>query len=129
MTEVTELKPIIDWRRNGRRPLENGSYSEPTLPDRGSLLGRANRASLRRNTPGILPIPAEIVPSQQISPIGRLLADVDRFVYGLLDAPANNGPATEVGMPSDDWFWCGDPAMTPRVCLKKRMSILNHFDG
>jgi hypothetical protein len=127
MTEVAEFQPITDWRPNGLRALENGSYPEPRMPD-DTLRGRA-WASLRRSTPAILPIPAEIVPLQQISPIGGLLADVDRFVYGLLDVPVSNGPAIEIGMPLDDWFWCGDPAMMPRVCLKKRTSILSHFGG
>lgn len=128
MTEVTEFQPITYWRQNGLRPLEGGSYSEPRLPE-DSLLARAKWASLRRNTPGIRSNRAEIVQSQQISPISGLLADVDRFVYGLLEMPANNRPAIDVEIPLDDWFWCGDPAMTPRVCLKKRMSILSHFDG
>jgi hypothetical protein len=129
MTEVAEFQPITHRRRIGRWPVEGGSYSEPRLPEVDSLLGRARCASSRLNTPNILPIQDEIAQSQPISPVAGLLAEVDRFVYGLLDAPANSGPAIEVEMPLDDWFWCGDPAMTPRICLKKRISILTRFDG
>jgi len=129
MTELTEFQPITHWRRNRLRPVEGGSYSEPRLPTGDSLPGGAKWASVRRNTPDTLPNPAEIAQSQQISPATRSWGDVDRFLYGLLDAPANNRPAINVETPLDDWFWCGDPAMKPRVCLKKRMSILSHFDG
>jgi hypothetical protein len=131
MTEVTEFKTRTHWHPNRLRTVEDGLYSEPSVPDVKSLLGQETWASLRRNSPGVLPISDSIIGSRQISRNDGLSAGMDRwdFVYGLLQTPASNDHVIEVEMPLDQWFWCGDPAVTLRICLKKRMSILNHFDG
>jgi len=78
----------------------------------------------------MLAIPDEIIETQQISS-DELLAGVDKwgFVYGVLETPTSQGRAISVKTPSDHWSWCADPKWTPRICLKKRMSILSHFDG
>ncbi len=131
MTEVTEFETRTHWQPNRLRTVEDGLYSEPSVPDVKSLLGQETWASLRRNSLGVLPISDSIIGSQQISHNDGLSAGMDRwdFVYGLLQTPASNDHVTEVEMPLDQWFWCGDPAVTLRICLKKRMSILSHFDG
>jgi hypothetical protein len=131
MTEVTEFEARTHWHPNRRRTIEDGLYLEPSVPDVKSLLGQETWASLRRNSPEVLPISDSIVGSRQISQNDGLSAGMDRwnFVYGLLEMPASNRPVIEVEMPLDHWFWCGDPAVTLRICLKKRMSILSYFDG
>jgi hypothetical protein len=131
MTEVTEFETRTHWQPNRLRTVEDGLYSEPSVPEVKSLLGQETWASLRRNSPGVLPISDSIIGSRQISHNDGLSAGMDRwdFVYGLLQTPASNDHVTEVEMPLDQWFWCGDPAVTLRICLKKRMSILSHFDG
>src|SRR5688572_15785813 len=51
------------------------------------------------------------------------------FFYGLPEKPTSKGQVINVETPSDDWSWCGDPAFTPRIRLKKRISILSHLAG
>jgi hypothetical protein len=78
--------------------------------------------------------PEKIATSHQTQAIfsdNRSLAAMDRWdlVYGLLETPSGNGDVVNVETPLDHWTWCGDPALSPRICLKKRMSILSHFGG
>jgi hypothetical protein len=131
MIQFTEFEARTDWRRNWLRSEKNGSYSEQTVVDVKSFVAHETWASLCTDGPAILPISDEIVETQQISSDDGLLAGVDRwgFVYGLLDRPTSTGHVINVETPSDHWSWCGDPKWTPRICLKKRMSILSHFDG
>ena len=49
-------------------------------------------------------------------------------LFGLVDPPEISNPgAIDAPMPSDDWFWCADPVLLPRIRLKKRMVILKFF--
>jgi hypothetical protein len=131
MTQVTEFETRTHWHPNRLRSAVHELYSEPSVPDVKSLLGQETWASLRRNSPVVLPISDSITESREISHNDGFSAGMDRwnFVYGLLETPPSNGTVIDVEMPLDHWFWCGDPAVTLRICLKKRMSILNHFDG
>ena len=128
MTEVTEFESRTHWDRNQLRTRNNGSYSEQSVANVESFLSRERWASLRTDDPGILPILEE---TQPIASNNRLLAAMDNWdlVYGLLETPTRKGHVVNVETPSDHWSWCGDPALTRRICLKKRMSILNHFGG
>jgi hypothetical protein len=128
MTEVTEFESTTHWDRNLLRTRQNGSYPEQSVANVESFLARERWASLRTDGPGILPIPEE---TQPISSHDRLSADMEKwgFVYGLQETPNCKGEVVNVETPSDHWSWCGDPASTPRICLKKRMSILSHFGG
>jgi hypothetical protein len=126
MTEVTEFESRTHWDRNLLRTRNNGSYGQESVANIESFLAHERWASLRTDGPGILPIPEE---TQPIFTHDRLSADMEKwgFVYGLQETPNRKGEVVNVATPSDHWSWCGDPALSPRVCLKKRMSILNHF--
>lgn len=126
MTEVTEFESRTPWRRNRLWSQKNGSYPEEGMANVESFLNRETWASLRTDDPGIVPIQDE---TQPISADDGLLAGMDRWdlVYGLL--PIRKGHFIKVETPLDHWTWCGDPALSPRICLKKRISILSHFGG
>jgi hypothetical protein len=130
MTEVTEFEPTTHWHRN-RRGNRDGSYFEQSVAHIKSFLVGERWASLDRDNPGLREIPEDVTEIQQISSDERLLAGMGMWgsVYGVLEMPSSNGRAISVDMPSDGWYWCGDPTLGPRICLKKRMSILSHFDG
>ena len=131
MTEVTEFESTTHWQRKRLRTQENGRYSEEKMSDVKSFVAHEIWASVRTDSPGILAISDEITETQQISSDEGLLAGVNKwgFVYGVLETPTSKGRAISVETPSDHWSWCGDPKWTQRICLKKRMSILSHFDG
>jgi hypothetical protein len=130
MIEVTEFEPKTHWRRNRLWTQDNGSYSEQSVADTKSFVTHETWASLRNDGPGIPPSPNEMRETGQVFPHDGLLAGTDRwgFVYGLSERPISIGNVINVETPLDHWFWCADPALTPRICLKKRMSILSHFD-
>ena len=127
MTEVTEFESRTHWDRNRLRTRKNGSYPEQSVANAESFL-HERWSSLRTDGPKILLIPEE---TQPITSDNRLLAAIDRWdlVYGLQETPTRKEDDVNVETPSDHWSWCGDPALTPRICLKKRMAILNHFGG
>jgi hypothetical protein len=131
MIEVTEFETRTHRRRDRLWTQENGSYSEESMSDVRSFLAYETWASLRSDVRESKPPPDEIGEKQQISPDDGLLAGMDRWgcLYGLLDKPTSKGHIINVETPSDDWSWCGDPALMPRICLKKRISILSHFGG
>jgi hypothetical protein len=131
MTEVTEFENRTHRQQNGLRPQESGWYSEKDVSGVKSFVAHERWGLLRTDCPTILPIPDEIVKTQQISSDKESSAGVDRwgFVYGLLERPTSKDHVINVEPPLDHWSWCGDPALTTRICLKKRMSILNHFGG
>jgi hypothetical protein len=60
-----------------------------------------------------------------------LVAGMARWdcIFGLLDRHRTKSRSIQVDIPSQDWFWCAQPAMTSRICLKKRLSILSVFDS
>ena len=126
MTEVTEFESRTHWDPNMLR--NNGSYPEQSVANVESFLAHDRWASLRTDAPGILPTPEE---TQPISSHDKLSADMEKwgFVYGLQETPNRKGVVVDVATPSDHWSWCGDPTLSPRIYLKKRMSILNHFGG
>jgi hypothetical protein len=76
-----------------------------------------------------LPFLDEIIEPRPTSRDGRLLAGIKRWgsVYDPLETPTDKIHVIYVERPSDNWFCCADPAVMPRVSLKKRMSILNVF--
>ncbi|HEU4637464.1 MAG TPA: hypothetical protein VFS84_01325 [Candidatus Binatia bacterium] len=125
MIEVTEFETRTHWRRNRLWTQENGSYSEDNVSHVRSFLAHETWASSGSDVPL-----NEIWKTQQISPY-ELLGGMDRwgFFYGLPEKPTSKGQVINVETPSDDWSWCGDPAFPPRIRLKKRISILSHFDG
>lgn len=130
MIEVTEFETRTHWRRNRPWTQENGSYSEENVSHVRSFLAHETWASSGSDVPeSNLPL-NEIGETQQISPY-ELLGGMDRwgFFYGLPEKPTSKGQVINVETPSDDWSWCGDPAFPPRIRLKKRISILSHFDG
>lgn len=131
MTEVIEFETTTHWRPTFLPTTENESYSEERDVGVKSLIGQEAWTSCRLNRPGKRPIADEIMEPRQISPDETLLAGVDMWgsVYGLLKKPTNRRHAITVETPLDRWSWCADPANTPRICLKKRMSILNAFGG
>jgi hypothetical protein len=131
MIEVTEFESGTHWRRNRLWTQENGSYSEESVSDVRSFRAHEKWATLRSDVPESNPSPNEIGEAQQISPYDGLLTGMDRwgFLYGLPEKPTSKGHVINVETPSDDWSWCGDPAFTPRIRLKKRISILSHFGG
>lgn len=128
MTEVTEFESRTHWDRNRLRTRNNGSYPEQSVANVECFMPHDSWASLGTDGPKILPIPKE---KQPISSNSRLLSAMDKWdlVYGFRETPNRNGGVVNVETPSDHWSWCGDPALAPRICLKKRMSILNHFGG
>jgi hypothetical protein len=131
MVEVTEFESGTHWRRNRLWTQENGSYSEESVSDVRSFRAHEKWATLRSDVPESNPSANEIGEAQQISPYDGLLPGMDRwgFLYGLPEKPISKGQVVNVETPSDDWSWCGDPAFTPRIRLKKRISILSHFGG
>ena len=131
MIEITEFETGTHWRQNRLRTQENGSHSEQSVSDINFLLAYEAWPSLCGDVPRSDPIPNEIRETEQISPYNELLAAMDTwsFLYGLLEKPTSKGQVINVETPSDDWSWCGDPALAPRICLKKRISILSHFGG
>ena len=128
MTEVSEFESRTDWDRNRLRIRKNGLYPEQSVANVKSFLPYERWASLRTDGPGILPIPEQ---TQSISSSNWLLSAMEKWdlVYGLRETPNRKGDVVNVETPSDHWSWCGDPALNPRICLKKRMSILNYFGG
>jgi len=130
MIEVTEFETRTHCRPNRLWTQENRSYSEENVSDVRSFLAHETWASLGSDVPEIKPPLNEIGETQQISPY-ELLGVMDRwgFLYGLPEKPTSKGEVIDVETPSDDWSWCGDPAFTPRIRLKKRISILSYFGG
>jgi hypothetical protein len=131
MIEVTEFESGTHRRRNRLWTQENRSFSEESVSDVRSFLAPDMWATLRSDVPESNRSPNEIGEAQQISPYYGLLPGMDRwgFLYGLPEKPTSKCQVINVETPSDDWSWCGDPAFTPRIRLKKRISILSHFDG
>lgn len=131
MVELTEFESGTHWRRNRLWIQENGSYSEESVSDVRSFLAHETWGTLRSDVPESNPSLNEIGEAQQISPYDGLLPGMDKwgFLYGLPEKPTSKGQVINVETPSDDWSWCGDPAFTPRIRLKKRISILSHFGG
>ena len=130
MIEVTEFETRTHWRRNRLWTQENGLYSEENVSHVRSFLAHETSASSGSDVPESNPPLNEIGETQQISPY-ELLGGMDRwgFFYGLQEKPTSKGQVINVETPPDDWSWCGDPAFPPRIRLKKRISILSHFDG
>jgi hypothetical protein len=130
MTEVSEFETRTD-RRNRLHSQVNGWYSEQSEADVKSFVAHETWASLQTDVPGILPIADQHSETQQSAPYDGLLAGMDKwgFVYGLLKTPTSKGHVIKVETPSEHWSWCGDPALTRRVCLKERISILSRFGG
>jgi hypothetical protein len=131
MVEVTEFESGTHCRRNRLWTQENGSYSEESVSDVRSFLAHETWATFRSDVPESNPSPNEIGEAQQISPCDGLLPGMDRwgFLYRLPEKPTSKSQVINVETPSDDWSWCGDPAFTPRIRLKKRIAILSHFGG
>jgi hypothetical protein len=130
MIEVTEFEARTHWRRNRPWPQENGAYSEENVPDVRSFPAPETWASLGSDVPESNSPLNETGETQQISPYD-LLSGMERwgFLYGLPEKRTSKGQVINVETPSDDWCWCSDPAFTPRIRLKKRISILSHFGG
>jgi hypothetical protein len=128
MTEVTEFETRTDWRNQPRTQV-NGWYPEQNEPDVKSFVVHETWAPLHIDVPGVLTIADQHSETPQISPNDGLLAGLDRwgFVCGLIKTPTSRGHVINVEPPSDHWSWCGDPASTPRICLKNRISILSRF--
>jgi hypothetical protein len=128
MTEATEFESRTHWDGNRLRTEKNGSYREQSVANVESFLARQTWPSLLTDGPEKI---ATSHQTQAISSDNRSLAAMDRWdlVYGLLETPSGNGDVVNVETPLDHWTWCGDPALSPRICLKKRMSILSHFGG
>ena len=126
MIEATEFESGTHWEWNRLRA-RNGSYPQQSVVNVESFLPHDRWASLRTDGSGILPIIEETPP---ISSNNEFLSSMDKWdlVYGL-HAANRRGDVVNVETPADRWSWCGDPAFSPRICLKKRMSILNHFGG
>ena len=131
MTEATEFESRADWQWNRVRTQENGSFAEEMLADVKFFVAHETWASLRADDPEMLAFPDETMEIPQIPSPDGLSSGLDRwgFVCGLLETPTSKGHVIKVEMPSDHWSWCGDPAFAPRICLKKRISILSHFGG
>ena len=130
MIEVTKFETRTHWRRNRLWTQENGSYSEDNVSHVRSFLAHETSASSGSDVPESNPPLNEIGETQQISPY-ELLGGMDRwgFFYGLPEKPTSKSQVINVETPPDDWSWCGDPTFPPRIRLKKRISILSHFDG
>lgn len=128
MTEVMELESRTHWDGNRLRTQKNGSYREQSVANIESFLAHQTWPSLRTDDPEKIEISDE---TRAISSDNRLMAAMDRWdlVYGLPETPTRKGDVVNVETPLDHWTWCGDPAFSPRICLKKRMSILSHFGG
>ena len=127
MTEVIEFETTTHWQPSFLPTKENGGYSEEREADVKSFIGEEAWASCRLNRPGIRPLADDMEP-RQFSSEDTLLAGIDMWgsVYGL-ETLTNKSHAIIVETPLDLWSWCADPAVTPRVVLKKRMTILNIF--
>ena len=130
MTHVSEFETTTDWRRSllpskevEASPGQEESDIQPFFEE------EAWASSL--NHPGRFRFPVEIIESRQVSREDTSFADIARWgsVFGLVNTSTNQNHSIYVEMPLDNWSWCADPAVTPRICLKKRMSILNVFDG
>ena len=130
MIEVTEFETTTHWRRNRISTHENRLYSEENVSDVRSFLAHETWASSGSDVPESVSPLNEIGETQQISR-SELLGGMDRwgFFYGLQEKPISKVQVINVETPSDDWSWCGDPAFTPRIRLKNRISILSHFGG
>lgn len=131
MTEIIEFETTTDWQRPLLRAKEIGAGSEETESEIQPYLGQEAWTPCRGNRRQTFARADEIMGQRQTSRDDRLLDGMERWgsVYGLRQTPTYNGRAIYVEMPLDHWSWCANPAMTSRICLKKRMSILKVFDG
>ena len=128
MPEATEFEMTTHWQRNLFRSKESRRDSEEKKSDVKPLMRQEPRAPARVSGAATLPL-AEIIESRPTSRDERLLAGMKRWgsVYDPLEMPTDKIHVIYVEIPSDNWFCCADPAVAPRVFLKKRMSILNVF--
>lgn len=131
MTQVSEFETTNDWR-SLLQIKENGVSSAQADWNIIPVMEEAAWLSYHLNNPVTFPIPDETMEARQAFREDTSFAGIARWgsVFGLLDTPETSNPAAvHVAMPSDDWSWCADPALTPVIRLKKRMAILNVFDG
>ena len=128
MTEVIEFESRTHWDGNRLQTQKNESYREQSVANVESFLAHQTWPSLRADDPEKIAISDQ---RQAISSENRLMAAMDKWdlVYGLRETPIREGDVVNVETPLDYWTWCGDPALSPRICLKKRMSILSRFGG
>jgi hypothetical protein len=130
MTHVSELETTTGWQPSLLQIRENRpSFEQREL--NGKRFMDEEAWALPLNPPEGFRFPHKIIEPPQASREDTSFADMTRWgsVFGLLDTPTTQNHAISIEMPSGDWSWCAHPAATPRICLKKRMSILNVFDG
>ena len=129
MLEATEFETTTHPQRNLFRTKENRRDSEEKEPGLKPVMRQERWASARLSRAEMLPSLDEIIEPRPTSRDERLLAGMKRWgsVYDPLETPTDKIHVIYVEIPSDNWFCCADPAVAPRVFLKKRMSILNVF--
>ena len=129
MPEATELETTTHWQRVLFRSKESRRDFKEKQSDVKPLMRQVPSASGRLTVPETLPFFDEIIEPRQTPRNERLLAGMKRWgsVYDPTETRTDKIHGTYVETPSDHWFCCADLAVTPRVSLKKRMSILNVF--
>ena len=129
MPEATEFITTTHPQRNLFRSKESRRDSEEKKSEVKPLMGQERWASARVSRAETLPFLDEIIEPRPTSRDERLLAGMKRWgsVYDPLETPMDKIQVIYVERPSDNWVCCADPAVMPRVSLKKRMSILNVF--
>jgi hypothetical protein len=129
MPEATELETTTHWQRTFFRSIESRRDFEEKESDDKPLMRQVPSASDRLTVPGTHPFLDKISEPRQTPRNERLLAGIKRWgsVYDPMETPTDKIHGTYVETPSEDWLFCADPAVMPRVPLKKRMSILNVF--
>ncbi len=130
MTHVSEFETTTHWR-SALQITENGASSDQTNWVRPVMEEEAG-FSYQLNNPVAFRFRNATMEPRQVCREDTTFAGIARWasLFGLPDTPeAPNPSANHVAMPSDDWSWCADPILAPRIRLKKRMAILNVFDG
>jgi hypothetical protein len=130
MTHVSEIETATDWR-NPLAITENRAFSEQTSWMKPVVEEEA-RFLHHLNNPVTFRFQYNTMESRQAGLEDATFAGIARWgsLFGLLDMRETPKPAAiHVAMPSDNWSWCADPALTPIIRLKKRLAILKVFDG
>jgi len=127
MLEATGFETTTHPQRTLFRTKESRRDFEES--DVKPLMRQERWASARLSCAETLPFLDEIIEPRPTARDERLLAGMKRWgsVYDPLETPTDKIHVIYVEIPSDNWFCCADPAVAPRVFLKKRMSILNVF--
>jgi len=130
MTEISGFETTADLQRGLFRKTDRAS-SEGRQSDIRRFADEESWPLCRLDDFETFRFPHGTMESLQTCRDDTLLAGMARWdcLFGLLERHRTKSPSIQVDIPSEDWFWCAQPAITSRICLKKRLSILTVFDS